>query len=68
MTAVSKTPVLARGLKTGDLVTVPAGGGRRRRVVVESVALDGERFTDTAGNRHDAGDAELVPLAGAREG
>jgi hypothetical protein len=38
-----------RGLKRGDLVTVPAGPGLRRRAVVESVSADGLRFTDTAG-------------------
>jgi len=54
-----------RPLKTGDLVTVPAGPGLRRRAVVESVSPDGRRFTDTAGGRHRAGDAEVVPLADA---
>jgi hypothetical protein len=47
-----------RPLKTGDLVTVPG-----RTVVVAFVSLDGLQFTDTFGGRHDAGDAELVPLA-----
>ncbi len=55
----------SRGLKTGDLVAVPVGSaGVRREVVVEFVSLDGERFTDTSGNRHYAGDAELVPIPG----
>lgn len=48
----------ARPLKTGDLVTVPG-----RTVVVALVSLDGLRFTDTFGGRHDTGGAELVPLA-----
>lgn len=47
-----------RGLKSGDLVTVPAG-----RRVVESVSPDGLSFTDTAGARHLAAAAELVPFA-----
>ena len=58
-----------RGLKTGDLVRVPVSypvpGCERRTAVVESVSPDGLRFTDTAGARHYAGDAELVPLATA---
>lgn len=57
----------ARGLKTGDLVTVPASyvvhGHDRREVVVESVSLNGLWFADTNGARHYTGDAELVPLA-----
>ncbi len=51
-----------RPLKTGDLVRLPG-----RTAVVESVALDGASFTDTAGARHRAVDAEAVPLAGVRE-
>ena len=53
-----------RGLKTGDLVTVPAGTGRRE-VVVESVAWDGLQFTDPRGAGHLARGAELVPPRGA---
>ena len=60
-----------RGVKTGDLVTVPASyvvhGRERRKAVVESVSLDGERFTDTGGGRHRTGDAELVPFAATPE-
>lgn len=47
-----------RGLKTGDLVTI---GGRA--AVVETVAPDGQSFTDTRGASHPAALAELVPLA-----
>ena len=55
-----------RGLRTGDIVTVPAAYRTdRRRAVVESVSFDGLSFTDTTGVRHYAGDAELIPLAGA---
>jgi hypothetical protein len=48
-----------RGLKAGDLVRLPGG----RTAVVESVSLDGLRFTDSFGGRHRADGAELVPLA-----
>lgn len=51
----------ARGLRTGDLVTVPAGDGRRE-VVVESVSWDGARFAGAMGGTWPAGVAELVPL------
>ena len=55
-----------RGLKTGDLVRVPASyvvhGRDRRAAVVESVSLNGLWFADTTGTRHYTGDAELVPL------
>lgn len=47
----------ARPLKAGDLVRLPG-----RAAVVEFVSLDGLRFTDTAGGRHAAADAEIVPL------
>jgi len=53
-------------LRAGDLVTVPAGDGRRD-VVVESVSLDGARFTDTRGNAWRADEAKLVPLLVAAE-
>lgn len=49
-----------RGLKTGDLVRVPAGTGKRT-AVVETVSLNGLRFTDTTGTRHSTAVAELVP-------
>lgn len=50
----------ARGLKTGDVVTLG-----QRTAVVETVALDGRSFTDTAGARHPAARAELVPVPAA---
>lgn len=46
-----------RGLKPGDLVTLDG-----RRYVVESVSLDGTRFTDTYGASHRTDRAEIVPL------
>jgi len=52
--AVAGSP---RGLKTGDLVRLPG-----RTAVVESVSLDGLRFTDTAGAVRKVADAEPVPL------
>lgn len=56
----------ARGLKTGDLVTVPASyrvpGRERRTAVVESVSLNGMWFSDTTGSRHCTADAERAPL------
>lgn len=48
-----------RGLRTGDLVTVPG----RRTAVVEFVATDGQWFTDTRSVRHFTADAVLVPIA-----
>lgn len=55
-----------RGLKTGDLVLVPASyavhGREKRTAVVESVSLNGLWFSDTNGTRHYAGDAEVVPV------
>ena len=49
-----------RGLKAGDFARLPGG----RTAVVESVSADGLSFCDTAGTRHRAAGAELVPLAG----
>jgi hypothetical protein len=46
-----------RPLKTGDLVRLPG-----RTAVVESVSLDGLRFTDPFGASHEAAGAELVPF------
>jgi hypothetical protein len=50
-----------RGLKAGDLVSLPGG----RTAVVESVTLNGHQFTDTFGAPHYTADAELAPLAPA---
>jgi hypothetical protein len=58
-----------RGLKAGDLVTVPASyqfpGLGRKQAVVEAVSLNGLSFSDTKGTRHFTADAELVPLTAA---
>jgi hypothetical protein len=62
----------ARGLKAGDLVTVPASyrvhGRERREAVIETVSLNGLWFIDTTGVHHHIADTELVPVDGAKAG